>query len=1185
MPEITWTTDQRNAIEAKDTNLIVAAAAGSGKTSVLIERLARLLTDPDEHLDLERDLIAITFTKSAAENLKEKLAERLMNLQAKDPSDRRFEHLLATLPRANISTVDSLCYRLVVENAALLDLPPKLQIIDETVRAASLRRCFDLALEELLDETRSEPAAVEDLKLLHKLVNTGKSDADLEKLVISAYEKLRVYPEGLSKLEELVFSDADRLAELDEDHFNLLETPLGADVRTLFSEKLSRIRARLEASVFEFPEHLVTPDVFPALFHFIDRIDRFADALNNADSDLLCEIALEGNGPPNRLGTAGLDEIDQEILQEGKPFYKKIYDDAKLLWKDIIDLFRTPFSPYEEECQRVKLERAFVRLLQKTSDYYEAQKRASGLMDFSDLEHLAHRALLLQRDRQFCRYLFVDEYQDTNRLQDEIFALLSAHGKFFYVGDVKQSIYGFRGAVPSLFLGYKNSFPLYDPQNAADKQCILLSDNFRSDSGVIDFVNETFRVLMGSQQGMYDQGDELRHASIREDAGIKPELVILNKPSVGEKREMSDEEQEEIENQDACAYLIFRIRQLIAAGEQPDEIAVLAYTNQFLKELKARMEEVNLPCDFVSPESFINSAEYLYCRALLTCLENPVSEIPLVAVLTGPLFCFSSDDLIAIRAFSENATLFDALTLYAKHSAPDALQEKARAFLEFWTAWRDKSRGVLLSDFLLRLIRETELGALFAENEDEKTIREEHLLFLYELARGFESNSIRTLSEFVAYLNDLSPESIRYDERKTGKRPIRLMTIHNAKGLEFKTCFVAELNKMATSKEAFLFDPEHGLIGEYYCEEEDRKYDTLSRKLLAFTQNASEKLEDLRTLYVALTRAVERLILVAVPRSLKTTLSRSGLDPYLPSGSMVSDLDCKAPLESILFALRNNDDLRNAFEHYLSDPSEQVLNCDCGAFSCSILHTLFLEAPDAETEKKETAPRFDEQDAQKVEELLDSLRIMRDQTILPSKVSVSELAHLSAKSETPRSYRLSFTETTRSAAQIGLAMHAFMQFCDFENARQSPENEASRLVDLEFLSPEDAKRLNFFALDRFFESATYERIKKSPLVKRELRFNVFLDARILFGTGEGKTLLQGVIDCYFENPDHTITIIDFKTDALDPKTGEEVLLARHAKQLNLYRRAVEEITQKRVSELSLYSFSLGREIRVPMEAD
>lgn len=1201
MAERNWTTEQRQCIEARSGTLLVSAAAGSGKTSVLVERIIGRITDPEHPVDVDRMLV-VTFTRPAAAEMKQRLSTALSERIAADPDDFRLQRQQMLLPGASISTIHGFCSALLRENFHLLDLSPQFRVAEEA-ETALLR---EEALRETLEERYTEGNA--DFTALADLLSHGKDDSAFADTVLRLYTFIQSHPFPNQWLEEKAAmydsgSDpADTVwGRLIREHMadtlqyakQLLQTArqLAGNSDALREKYLNTITAnlqRMEQAQLDIQSKgwdaigealaLCRPEALPRVYKCPDPAVK--DRIQG-----LCKKAADAVGKLPDLLCFGADQCRDDIAFTGRY---------------AAELFAT------------------VRLF---TQKFDAKKKQRRMVDFNDLEHGALRLLLepaetggwqrtalaAELSERF-EEILVDEYQDTNAAQDALFSAVSRDEQnLFFVGDVKQSIYGFRQAMPELFIRRRDAYPPYDGKEP--RASIALYNNFRSRPQVTDAVNFVFRQLMTREAcGIdYDKREELvPSASYAETAGCETELLIVS-GSAGADDDSADKREAR-----AIAERILdmhRHLEITDHGEKRparfSDFCILmrslsTHAAAFVDELK----RCGVPAWTSSSGGFFQTPEVSSVIALLRFIDNPLQEIPLAASLFSPAFGFTPDDLARIRMLDRRAPLFTVVRRAAMARGsrrpdgfPADLQERCAAFLRKIDRFRTLS-AVLPADKLLHRLYE-ECGLLAVAGAQKHGVqRVANLRLLQDYARSFEQNGFRGLTAFVRYLTRLEQQQVDLSPAATVSEHadvVRVMTIHRSKGLEFPVVFVARLSgrfNTDSTKNALLIHPELGVGMERRDMKTLRKWNTLPRQGVALAIRRSERAEELRVLYVAMTRAKEKLCL-----------------------SMYRDDDLGKSLSSLAATLGTAEALSAHAVHEASSlgtwilsaalrhPSGAMLRSLAGAEDLPLLPAEYPwdiriarapESVEAEEEQQTSVPPDPvllEQLRQRTAYVYPYLSL----AAVPTKLAASELSEQGVSREFVAAQRPAFFHTKQNAdaedadggpallpltpSERGTALHTFMQFARYREAAENPAAEIERLVSLRFLTPQQGDCIPLPKLRRFFAGPLYRRMQASPCVLREQHFTIPYPASALLRqevSGEENLVIQGIADCVFEE-DGRLVIVDYKTDRV--KTPEE-LVERYREQLNIYAYALRQTLEKPVAECLLYSFALGREIPV-----
>ncbi len=1178
-----WTPQQKNALDARGTSLVVSAAAGSGKTSVLTERIVGLLSDEKSGVRADR-LVVVTFTANAAREVSARLYDALSRDIAEGKSGAGYlSNQLLALSRAHISTVHSFCFSLIRDHRKALGLPEKIRVGEDTLTDEMKKEAAAEAVETFLkgESGRSEAEREE----LFRLFGSVKNASLLAESVLAVMNKISSYPDGSSGLLEGLEEMKKESLSLSKGTYRFAETPLGSLVAEAAEEK-----CLLCAHLLEEAAKACLPSDEKGQKAVDDLIWRAEELRRGA---LLMRLGRFAEGEEAVLQMLSVTRKPSTSLsKDEQSLVKYVYDEeVKAALKDF---FKKYLPSGEEETAKeteemLSLLTDFVFVLRDAEERYTERKRDKGILDFADLEHLALRLVGEKKDgvwrqsaagrrlSQEFDAVFVDEYQDTNEIQDMIFRFVSREDNLFIVGDPKQSIYRFRGAEPRVFTEYTQKTPFYE-KGGSGMQKILLSANFRCDQSVVDFVNLVFRGIMRAEEesSLYKKEDELICCKVKKETerSYPAEIVLVEKPPKDEAGEDSEEDPVTAEERGEISYICHRIEKILAEDEKeegvlfsPDDIAVICETNDQVALVQSALEARNIPCAIASKEGKKEIPEALFVRSLLSALDNPADDVALLATLLSPVFRFSPDEMYSIRQSGRKISFFAAMKRVAEDES-HSLAPKVKETLERLEELRRLSHRTPLSSFCFQLYRRLLIAELYA-SEKYPPWKDDILLAAAEA----EAEGPDTLGQFCRYLDR------RKEKASIQGEGVRVINIHQSKGLEFPVVFVSFLGKPISSR-----DEEPTLLlsrGRYMATPLLRlggaaKKNTSYRKALALSLRKENREEIARKYYVAMTRAKQRLILTAKSGGVKSLRAKLlfGTKPLSPETRSLLERNASSVLQMVLLALREEAPVK---EYLLTGQKGEN-------------ETFFVEAvlppPFIRWEKKE------EKEASPViplSECAPSFHFHYEEKAaetLPRKLSVSELLRRGREEEASLALlRLPDSVGARllpDAAKRGTATHKVMQFIDFAKAATDPELAMAELVEKRFISPEEMALVEKEKIRAFFSSPLYRRIAASPAAEHEKRFNVLLPAKELLGA-EGEVLVQGVVDAWFENPDGTLTLLDFKTDRVTEKDGEKILSERHGEQLRLYRLAVEELTGKKVSELLLYSFALSRPVNVPLQ--
>lgn len=1179
-----WTESQRKAIETQNRSLLVSAGAGSGKTTVLTERILRRLIAGG---DVSR-LLVVTFTKAAASDMKEKLYAALSRAIAENPTDRHLRGQLYRLSGARICTIHSFCYELIRRHFAVLGLSPKVRVADAAECAILSKRCVSETLEHFYQ------TGGEDFFALLGNFDSEKSDEPFVKLLLSCYDRIRAYPDYLGFLDEV--ADKLRCERENAARDGIFATEAGRlvckeSVRVL-GRMLDKARALLEfVSATADSERQIAP-----VEGLLEQLGALSEAPERGYTAL--RDALGAFAPP-RLYTLKMDPDQAELLKAGKT---EIVDAVRKLQKDY---FALPED--EAAADFAKTADIFAPLIAVLRDYdarFSAAKHERKVVDFSDLEHLTVRLLTERHEEGYVRTplcrklqsefdeLCIDEYQDVNRLQDLIFASVARNDNRFMVGDVKQSIYRFRNAEPEIFESYRND---YDGGNTGET--VFLRENFRCNRCITEFVNAVLTPVYTKENTGSDYASEaLIFAKPGPDVRLPVQAALC---VLGEDGKQSDGVAAE------AAYVASEIRRLVAEerlqnGERIrySDIAILFRTVRgFSEPYENALERCGIPVRTERADAFMTRPEIELALALLKAVDNPADDIAVAAAMRSPIYRFTADELFRIARFADAGCFYDKVRGYASvwrnrtrvrgavyrrkalpspplfRAAPAffsvlgrnvslPLAEKCLAFTRELAGLRAQARGMTSHAFLWLLYSRTGLPAIAAADEDGEK-KAANLRTLYSFAEAFESSSYKGLSAFLDHFADIYDSYSAGPDASfspSGEDCVRLMSVHKSKGLEFPVCFVVGLGKainVSDTRDRFMIDPSFGVAFKLREGDGVRTRDTLLRRAAAVAERQKLLCEELRALYVALTRGRERLYVTA-------TVGYDALE------TDVDFADTRAAVDWLVPVLRK--------------PVPSMFNCrilDSGYTGRTAPSPQPVAAADVALQQAALAA---------VGYVYPHARACG----VAAKMSVSELrrglleddeyTHTVRRSDFSRRPAFLGGQEVRPAER-GTANHVFMQFASFDRVeRDGVRAEILRLLADRMLTPEQAGMIESAALEIFFASPLYTRMRASPALYREKRFTVSEDAVRLTGESGDRVLIQGVVDCFFENESGGFTVVDYKTDAV-PATadGERKLIKRHALQLRYYCRAVASMTGRPVTEALLWSFALGKALPVAVE--
>ena len=1246
-----WTPAQSAAMSTLGRTLLISAAAGSGKTATLTERIVRRLTDPEHPADLSRMLI-VTFTRAAAAELKERISAALSDAIAKDPGNRHLQRQLIGLGGAHISTIDAFCREPVKTNFAALGLPASTRIADE----AELRPLCERVMGDLIDEFylkyASQARGPEAFSLLWEnpfadlcdSLTPSKNDTDLIPGFLSLYNRLLSFPEELERLK----TEADELrASSQAEPFDFFTTRHGTILRDWVAEL-----ARHGVTVMETAIELLAGDekavkAYGSAFAVDLDFCRRLSSVTTYDEAYFLFAAYQNE----RLGALRNPE---PAFVTAKEMRTALVDDIKDL-RD--DYFCDPSDMIREQMAVTSL---LCGVLYDFLSEYDrrilTEKKNRGICDFTDNRRYLLKLLENQDKtpspmaleyRERFDEVYIDEYQDVDEMQDTIFKLIGADHRFM-VGDIKQSIYGFRGADPSVFARYRRELKQLYREDGAWKghsetggNSIFMSDNFRCDESVIRITNAVCgHMFRGCPLSInYQPEDDLGFSKMKPTEDYEsPRVsvnVLVNPPRARGEESVSDGGElsgVEVEATFVAAEIsrLLHARTPLANGEpiKPSDIVILMRNRTALSAYVKALTDLGIPTGSEELEAaeagrdLFHGSDMSYLVNLLRVIDNPDMDIPLSDVLRAPFPGLDLEELIALRRVGDRAA--ESRSLYMgveEYSSMDDADPSLTAKLTAFMAWLERYRRLATTqpaDGLLRLLRRDECCAC----RETAAFR-----YLYESARTCRTSSFVSLNTFLRYFETKlqTTKNAPVTEGK-GDGHVSIMTIHKSKGLEFPVCFVVRCGQTFSARSYatdMIFEKQAGVSLKLYRRTRDgdntkqSKTDTTLRAVSALAVRLAEREEEMRVLYVAMTRAREHLYLVGMG---------NGKEHSFAEGDRFATLSCNSYLKWILAGLSAHPEIMTSHGSLSIIPAEDVVPgepvnmVELGRKSVADPATVARYATILE---KMTPPNALETALRHVptkvpasrmkENLLDDCvfydtDLVRDEDgKLPdsSESNWCDAQSLAAirqslalmKSGDEHEFELLLTQNRRpTASEKGTAAHLFLQFCDYRLVqRDGVEEEINRLLELGFINSRTAKIMDRSMLEQFFAGSFFAHMSQAQTIKREFRFSRLvplagLTARseLAEALGERTLFVQGSIDllCFF--PDGHIELCDYKTDHVtpaeqkDPSMFQKRMQERHGNQLAQYAAAVEETFGKRPAKAYIYSLPLGEAIEIDL---
>lgn len=1180
---VKWTKEQEKVINLRNRSLLVSAAAGSGKTAVLVQRIISMVTDETDPLDIDR-LLVVTFTNAAAAEMRERVGAAIENALEQDPYNQHLQRQLTLVHNAQITTIDSFCIRILRDHFHKIDLEPGFRIADEGELKLLREDVCEAVLEDFYQKADPEFLRFADS------YSGAKNDLQIKEMILKLYNYAESYPWPKEWLETCVQQyEAANEAELEE--------------KSWIRDFLSYLNVRVE-NLITAQEKLLELTQEPDGPYMYEA--SIADDLRQLENLRKCEHFSQWQAA---ISAIDFKNIGRSGKYEGSVAKKDAVMSGRKRMKDQIDKWKkTIFATMlevqlERLTQTSKMVRMLVTLTQAFSDRFQEEKQKKNMLDFSDVEHNALRVLVdsetkeltetaLEYQQQY-REVMIDEYQDSNYVQETLLTAVSGvkngNENLFMVGDVKQSIYRFRLARPELFMDKYHRFSTEE----SSQQRIDLHRNFRSRREVVEAVNDIFYPLMEKDLGnvAYDAEAALYAGAVYPDYEnadcCKPELLLVPSQESG----MERREQE-------AAAVAGRIRELVETQEIPgitykDIVLLLRSMSGWAETYQKVFEQEGIPLIVASKTGYFSATEVQTVLSLLRVLDNPYQDIPLAAVMKSYFGKFSSEELAQIR--SE----YPGMPFYQCVEQMLPVSEKIIAFQEMLQKFRQRIPYTPIHRLLQEILDETGyrnyVAALPAGEQ-----RRANLDMLMEKAVAYEQTSYHGLFHFIRYIDRLMKYDVDYGEAEIvseQENAVRLMSIHKSKGLEFPVVFVCGMGKQFNEQDLnsnMIFHPEFGIGLKWFDCEKRTKANTLIHQIFAMEAKKENLGEELRVLYVALTRAKEKLILAGTCKLPEegqySGFSREEKVPFSTRYDAKSYWDWVIPV----LGMENPD-----YRYVIWDEARMQQEEQRKLQDTALEHRTLLEALQnvSETELAQLKETFSWEYAWK------------EEGAHKQKVSVSELKHraMEERSEsaeqtlntaqplfpdeiaTPYVPRFVQEVKENAGALYGTMVHRFLECLDFAGLPDFADEkqglyfvkqQIDALCALGRMQESDAKRLNWKQLLGFLQSDTAKRMRAAAeqgALEREKPFVMSVPANLVWEDSrpEEDVLIQGIIDVFWEEADG-IVLLDYKTDHVD---NAQELVRRYKKQLELYADALSRFSgEKPVKEILIYSFALAETI-------
>lgn len=1154
-----FTTEQQRAIDTIDKNVLVSAAAGSGKTAVLVERIIKILLEEESSID---KMLIVTFTNAAASEIKAKIIKAIKKEMAENPDKReQLRRELDAMYRSYISTFHSFAMRIIKEFFYTIDMEPNFKICDEAQSAIMEND----AINELFEEGFENDAFISDGSFIEflRMYSSDRNENGLMDELVSNYHILRSIPD--------YFDWADsKINDMGITKENVRSCNLVNIVKTNIKKRLYEAVKLLDQSV-----SVIGIDEFSAIKEkiLVDK-EMINEIIENTDNILSNSLMISFD--EYKFQTLSAPKDKKSEWEDIKPEIYAYREKSKAILKDIKEKYfcDTIENQLLEISSTAKYSKYYIDLLKLYEVKFQKKKQEANLMDFSDIEHIALRILknkeVVNTFKERLDFVFIDEYQDTNYIQENLISMISRDNNLFKVGDVKQSIYKFRQAEPQIFI---NTRAEYNKKENTESTIVDLNNNFRSKGKIIDYINEVFESLMNG----YDDAAKLYEGvKYNGEYNDLPEVHIVNMDK--EEEDIGYDEhifidKVEIEAR-ATADIIKNqlgkdfhdsVNNVIRPLEPKDIVVLMRSTKRYAEVFYKEFLKENVQAYISDDDGYFNTIEINLIIELLSFLDNMKQDTPMISVLYSEMFGFTTEELGKIRAFTVKELPYiayhEAFDIYLQKGDGEHLRKKCKMSMDKLYSWKTMAGLMTLDKFIWKVIIESNyylyIGAMPRGKQ-----RQANLRALVDKAIDYQNFYSGSLHDFVNYLNILKTKQVRTGQAKIfgeDDNLVRIMTIHKSKGLEFPCVILAGLGKklMQTNlKPVVTIHSGLGIGIMQVDKEKNFKRKTILQKLIADALAEEGYQEELRILYVAMTRAREKLIIMGLSTDIKEEKG---------------DVDRSKFIKILGPLLRSNNNKYKTESGYLRAREKDVSNKDkIGILIDRLNHSETSEGYDEVTNRLSYDYPYYKAISTKSKYSVSELNYDENELLLMKNIEmkIPEFAKVSSKVK---------------GTEIGNTYHKIMELMDFSKVATDGiryiENLTAELTDRGVINGKALEHVTLQKIINFIESDIGKRCVIAFNSGRLFREQPFT---MIDKIDEEEVLIQGIADCYFYEGDRVI-LLDYKSNIVKESIIEEELnriKERYINQTNIYKKALESGLDKKVSETYLYLFSAERLIEM-----
>lgn len=1124
--------------------------------------------------------------------MRQRILEALYEKIDENPENENLQKQIILLNKANISTIHAFCLEVIKNYFYEINISSNFRIGDNQE--------IELLKQETLEETFEELYEKNDEKFVNLVNMYGgyKDDEDLKELVLKIYK----YSQSMPFPEEWIIENVEKFNVKNEREKDFSKTVWGKILVEDFKDEIEDCITELKKTEKRLKQEEDLQKHYCVIIDDIDKLQILLKEKNTWDEiyDYLMNFSFD---------TWPKTKIENEVKEYSKNIRDSVKERIKAITKKVF--IYSSKEANEDINSMYNMLNSLAMIILEFTEKYQKNKKEKNIIDFNDIEHFALK-ILVQKDedgkyhpteiaklyKNKFEEIAIDEYQDSNLVQEYILTTISKDNNIFMVGDVKQSIYKFRQARPELFL---EKYDKYELSTNNEKNCekdtkIQLFQNFRSRKNILDLTNIIFSNIMSKKLGDIDYNEnEYLNCSANyeepeenEKVAGKVELDIIDLAE-----EMEDTEAEDIieKNEIEAKFVANRIKKLLEdnyyvydkkqgyrKATYKDIVILLRTTSNVASLYEKELNKLEIPVFSDTSSSYFETEEIQIILSTLKIIDNPNNDIPLVTVLRSPIANFTDNELIEIRLNSKNTSFYEALLETLNNEEDEKLKEKIRKFFDMLEAWQEKQEYLGLDEFIWYLYESTGFYDYVSSSLDGE-IKAANLKLLFEKAKDYEKASFKGLYNFINYIDKISKGAGDASSAKLigeNENVVRIMSIHKSKGLEFPVVFLSGTGKQFNLQDLnqnILLHQDIGFGPKVIDYERKIEYNTLAKEAIRNKLLNETISEEMRLLYVALTRAKEKLIITGYDKNLEKSIKEK--EEIVTNASKISITNIRKTKTYLnwleLVYLKEKENLKNILE-------------------VNFYNKANIEKID-EKEYKNNCKNIEEwleQNSKNNNEIIDEILTWKYKyeasTKIEGKASVTAIAKGTRKELKEIETKPKFLEETESLskAEIGTVTHLVMQKLNFkeEYDKQKVINLLEKLVSEKVITEKQAKSIDINGILKFVHSKIYKELKNAKNIYTEQPFYIYLTADEIYENGvKEKILVQGIIDLYYVNSDNKIVLVDYKTDYVELGKEQE-LINKYKKQLEIYKRAIEQALNNKVEETYIYSTSLGKEISI-----